>query len=437
MPSDDAPSRDLDRLYPLLRRFATSVLPLLAAGAIGLLFSVNAAVITGIEQFHAARETTGLEPYLRRLPIEALRERAASDTSPSAADFQFAGELSRRGLSCLSLHDTTGRPVFEVATVPGCHSPAPQAFAEVAEDGNPILAEELVRPGDWTALASIALPQRPDAAFLAASRPAAGLETTAAILTGWRTVLFAAAFLGALVTIIRRVARAQRALDRTHEALLETRHRMKRYLSKGAQANAFAGQTEAERIDAVILFADLRNFSGFAETASVEAVRDLVDRFVGAAADAIEAQDGDVDKIMGDGVLARFEGDDASQRVLLAAVDLVRGCEGLERRPGVGLFAGEVIATPVGGGDRADFTVLGRTVNLASRLCSMAGEDEVVAPASLAVSKSRDLAVRESFETRPKNHAEPLHVVRYAVKPLRHDLTEAYGAEQIAAIGTP
>ena len=435
MPSSDDPNRDLDRSYPLLRRFAITVLPLLAAGAIGLLFSVNAAVVTGIEQFQAVREATSLEPYLQRLPIETFRARTAGSSPLSEADIAFAGELSRRGLSCLSLHDVSGRPVFEVSTVPGCRIPAPQAFGEVAEHAGPILAEEIGRPGDWTTLTPIALPQRPDAAFLAASRPAAGLETTVALLTGWRTILFAVAFLGALGAIVWLVARAQRALDRTHAALLETRHRMERYLSKGAQANALAGQTKAERIEAVILFADLRNFSGFAETSSVEAVRDLVNRFVGAATDAIEAQDGDVDKIMGDGLLARFEGTGASERAIRATIDLVRGCQDLERRPGVGLFAGEVIATPVGGGDRADFTVLGRTVNLSSRLCSIAGENEVVAPVGFKISETKDLAFRETFETRPKNHAAPLRVIRYAVKPRSQSLTKTYGPEQTGAIG--
>lgn len=190
---------------------------------------------------------------------------------------------------------------------------------------------------------------------------------------------------------------------------------MERFLSKSAQANAIAGYPAAAKHDAVVMFADLRNFSGSAETAAVEETARLVDRFVTVTTAAVSQGNGDVDKLLGDGVLAWFTGENAAGRAIQAAVQCIEGCRELQRRPGIGLFQGEVIAATLGKGDRLDFTILGRVVNLASRLCSVSAADEITVPTTFPDIQAAGLILAGQDEMAFKNHSVPIKISRYRV----------------------
>jgi class 3 adenylate cyclase len=102
----------------------------------------------------------------------------------------------------------------------------------------------------------------------------------------------------------------------------------------------------------------------------------------GKLADVVSEHDGRVDKFMGDGMLAVFgipetKANDAC-RALDAAVLMVKAIKELSSNRelpiqlGVGIHSGPVIAGCLGGGLRLEFTVIGDTVNTASRLESLA-----------------------------------------------------------------
>ena len=82
---------------------------------------------------------------------------------------------------------------------------------------------------------------------------------------------------------------------------------------------------------------------------------------------AITRAGGDVDKLIGDAVLARFQGARAEVRALGAAREALRLLDQAElpRGIGIGIYTGEVISGTVGSADRMDFTVIGDSVNLA------------------------------------------------------------------------
>uniref|UniRef100_UPI0019CF73B0 adenylate/guanylate cyclase domain-containing protein n=1 Tax=Aurantimonas marina TaxID=2780508 RepID=UPI0019CF73B0 len=132
-----------------------------------------------------------------------------------------------------------------------------------------------------------------------------------------------------------------------------------------------------------------------------------------AVAGAVSRHDGEIDKIVGDGMMAFFEGEDADERAVAAAVESIASCGSLVRHPGIGLYRGEVIAAALGAGKRADFTILGRTVNLAARLCALSGEDEITMSQEMAARQRPDLEEVSRDVVRPRHHSRDMSVVRF------------------------
>lgn len=75
--------------------------------------------------------------------------------------------------------------------------------------------------------------------------------------------------------------------------------------------------------------------------------------------------------MIGDAILARFQGARAEVRAIGAAREALRLLEmaDLPRGVGIGIYTGDVILGTIGSPDRMDFTVIGDSVNLAARLC--------------------------------------------------------------------
>jgi adenylate cyclase len=172
-----------------------------------------------------------------------------------------------------------------------------------------------------------------------------------------------------------------RAERRISASLLDT------YLGPQAGRRILAGQilrAQGERLRAVIMMTDVRNFTGLSDRLSGDAVIELLDDYFDAIVAPIQENKGEILKFMGDGVLAIFPADDdedfapSSLRALdaatrgldrLAAINQERrDSERSEVRTGIGLHLGEVIYGNVGSVDRLDFTVIGPAVNLASRI---------------------------------------------------------------------
>ncbi|MDX0366218.1 adenylate/guanylate cyclase domain-containing protein [Sinorhizobium meliloti] len=205
-----------------------------------------------------------------------------------------------------------------------------------------------------------------------------------------QTARFAAAPLAVL---------AERA---TRAALLEA------YLGRRSAARVQAGALSrgtGESIRAVLLYADLRNFTGLSEEHEparvIAALNDWFDRLAG----AIHAFGGEVLKFIGDGVLAIFPVNDlpaeACDRALRAVVAARAGMAHLEGlrleqelpplRFGAALHLGEILWGNVGSIDRLDFTAIGPAVNLVSRLeglCRPLGRSVLISGALAAETRT-------------------------------------------------
>ncbi|HLZ06547.1 MAG TPA: adenylate/guanylate cyclase domain-containing protein [Bradyrhizobium sp.] len=136
--------------------------------------------------------------------------------------------------------------------------------------------------------------------------------------------------------------------------------------------------TESDIRKVAVMFVDFRSFTAGARLRSPQ---DVVERLDGAFAVLVEILDrhgGIVNKFLGDGFLALFgapfEAEDPAHRAVAAARDMLAAMERINDgsswplRIGIGIHFGDVVAGNVGSPRRKEYTVIGDTVNFASRL---------------------------------------------------------------------
>jgi adenylate cyclase len=143
-------------------------------------------------------------------------------------------------------------------------------------------------------------------------------------------------------------------------------------------------------VDVSVLFADIRGSTGLAEKVGAAHFRQLLQSYYAKASAAIEASDGVVDKLLGDGVMALFipviAGENHRLRAIEAGRRVIRAVEesDLPRRGvrvGAGVQSGTTFVGVLGSGDKLDFSALGDVVNTAARLGGMAGPGELLVSA--------------------------------------------------------
>jgi adenylate cyclase len=141
-----------------------------------------------------------------------------------------------------------------------------------------------------------------------------------------------------------------------------------------------------ERRDVTVLFCDIRGFTPLTERLSPEGVVLLLNDFYDLMIDATFREEGTLDKFLGDAVMAVFGAPiahpDHPMRAIRTALAMREGVERLSKRRirggtdpitvGIGINTGEAVAGTVGTEERMEYTVVGDSVNLASRLESAA-----------------------------------------------------------------
>ncbi len=141
-----------------------------------------------------------------------------------------------------------------------------------------------------------------------------------------------------------------------------------------------------ERRVATVLFADLVGFTSLSETADPEHIKNLVDGCFEKLATEITTFGGQVDKVMGDALVALFGApvahEDDAERAVRAALRMQERLAGMREEDGIdvhlriGVNTGEVLVGALRAG--GDYTAMGDVVNIASRLQAEAGPDQVV-----------------------------------------------------------
>ena len=140
----------------------------------------------------------------------------------------------------------------------------------------------------------------------------------------------------------------------------------------------------ADRINTVLWFSDLRNYTRISDTSPPEEIIPLLNDYAEAIVSSIHQHSGDVLKLIGDGVLAIFPAEERSRacaaaldaagaaREAVAALNARRFEKGLpSTEMYLGLHFGEVFYGNIGSKERLDFTVVGPAVNEVSRIAAM------------------------------------------------------------------
>ena len=163
---------------------------------------------------------------------------------------------------------------------------------------------------------------------------------------------------------------------------LHERFELTKYVS-ASTINSLTATQEPKRVLRTLVFTDVRGFTSYTERRSPEHVVSVLNRLLEQQSAIIQNNGGDIDKFVGDAVVAVFSGNDAPRGACTAALQIIHFCQQSSREldglaVGVGIATGSVIHGMIGSVRRADFTVIGDSVNVASRLCGIAKGMQVV-----------------------------------------------------------
>ena len=154
---------------------------------------------------------------------------------------------------------------------------------------------------------------------------------------------------------------------------------------------------ESHRRDIVVVFCDLRGFTGFAERAEPEEVMALLREYHAAMGPIVAQYEGTIDHYGGDGIMVFFNDPvptpDPARRAIEMAVEMRERAQPLLRTWrrqghdlgfGVGIAQGYATLGQIGFAERMDYTAIGTVTNLAARLCAEAKDGQILVSARVA-----------------------------------------------------
>ncbi|EMF40432.1 adenylate/guanylate cyclase catalytic domain protein [Leptospira interrogans serovar Lora str. TE 1992] len=198
-----------------------------------------------------------------------------------------------------------------------------------------------------------------------------------------------------------------------------------------------------------VLFTDIRSFTTISEQMTPEENFRFINDYLASMEPVVQRHEGFVDKFMGDGILALFSGDGeitrshqtSADKAILAAIEMKKKVQTINAQAkdshfrglkiGIGINTGNLMLGTVGSRSRLDTTVIGDTVNVASRLESLTNlyrADILITKSTLsAMTIADNLAIREIDSVVVKGKTDPIIIyeIYEADEPLIRKLKDA------------
>ena len=198
-----------------------------------------------------------------------------------------------------------------------------------------------------------------------------------------------------------------------------------------------------EKRNVVVLMSDIRSFTSISEVNKPEDVVNFLNTYFTHMVDIVKKYGGTVDKFVGDAIMVLFGApisyNDNAKRAVQAAMEMyaqlekipcgnLKFPEGIKLDIGIGIHYGPVIVGQIGSADKTNYTVIGDTVNLASRLeglTKLYGARIIISEAVRdELDESMNALLLDSVKVKGKT--ESVFIYRVDEKPLSKDFTQAY-----------
>lgn len=210
-----------------------------------------------------------------------------------------------------------------------------------------------------------------------------------------------------------------------------------------AQTDAQDKISVGEKREVAVLFSDIRSFTNISERNKPEVIVSFLNRYFTIMVEIIKKHGGTIDKFIGDAIMALFGApvsyEDNARRAVAAAYEMREALpsiplddlvlpEGMKFDIGIGINYGDLIVGSIGSKDKTDYSVIGDSVNLASRLEGLTK----TYGAKILVSKSvkDDIKEEDEFVFRylddVKVKGKEVAVPIFAVDVSREDFSELY-----------
>ena len=211
----------------------------------------------------------------------------------------------------------------------------------------------------------------------------------------------------------------------------KVKNTFKRYVSKQVVDELLGDDGKlnlgGEQREVTILFTDIRGFTSMSEKMKPERVVTTLNEYFSDMIDIVFKNNGTLDKIIGDELMvlygAPISGDNDTVRAVETAVEMQHKIKELNidrkkrKEPpilvGAGINKGLVVSGNIGSRDLMDYTVIGDTVNVASRLCAAAGPGEIMVSSSVygATKKEFSYDKLEPIKVKGKEKKVPVFLI--------------------------
>jgi len=174
-----------------------------------------------------------------------------------------------------------------------------------------------------------------------------------------------------------------------------------------------------KRHEVCVLFTDVRGFTELSQQLDLETLFRALSEHLAAQVSLVYKHGGYVDKFSGDGMMAVFDGEDMALKSCLCALDILDfSNQRLQQEAtkihqlGMGIHKGEAMIGNLGSYEHLDYTLVGKTVNLAARLCGVADRLSIVVSQAVrdAVAGDQRLSFSEGREAIVRGFNRPMPI---------------------------